>query len=61
MTERYVDRALRDFTAELKEIVASYFSPVRIILRGVRRVAELMSRHFHVTNGTMSERPPSGR
>jgi hypothetical protein len=61
MTKSDIDRPLTALTAELKEIVSSYFSPVRVAINGVKWAAGRTWRYLHSANKPISELPPKGR
>jgi hypothetical protein len=61
MTKSDIGRALSALTAELKVIVSSYFSPVRVAVNGARWAASRTWRYLHSANKPISELPPKGR
>jgi hypothetical protein len=56
VTESNIDRAVRVLTAEVKEIVSSYFSPVRGVVEDVKRSVEQASRHSPSTDRSISDK-----
>jgi hypothetical protein len=61
MTKSDIGRALRALTAELNEIVSSYFSPVRVAVNGASWAASRMWRYLHSANKPISELSPKDR
>ena len=61
MTKSDTGRALRAFTAELKEIVSSYFSPVRVAFNGAKWAIGRTWRYLHSANKPISELSPKDR
>lgn len=59
MTRNDIDRAMRFFTDEVKASVISYFAPVRVVIREMRRAVERASRQSDATGGSVSEKPPT--
>jgi hypothetical protein len=61
MTKIDFDHAMRALAKELKEIVSSYFSPVRVAVNGLRWAAGRTWRCLHSVSKPISELPPKGR
>ena len=59
MTRSNIDRAMKVLTAEVKEIVASYFSPVRAVMKDMRRSVEQATRHSESAGESDCEKPPT--
>jgi hypothetical protein len=61
MTKTDFDRAMRALAKELKEIVSSYFSPVRVAVKGMKWAVGRTWRYLHSVSKPISELPPKGR
>ena len=61
MTRSDIDRAMRYLTKEVRESVVSYFSPVRAVIREMRKAVERASRQSDTPGESISDKPTTRR